>query len=359
MNNAAAGERSPQVAVAAAAGLQSTSASTQQEFRQGREPFSQQVRQRFGRGAGQYEQEARLQQAMAWRLARLCTDLPLPAGPCADLGAGTGLLSRALQAHHRELRQRPPLQLDLCPELLARNPLAGLSGPLTGRNVRSDLCGEPCSDLLRAPRNDRPNDHGPGGPEAQASCGQVIASRDPLIGNSSDSQASASHDGKANGLIWDLNDGLPAQLNQAALLASSFALQWLEDPAGSLARWCHQLGPGGWLVLAVPTAGSFPQWQDAAERAGVPCTALALPDADRLRQAARSSGLRLQHDRRLRFSRPRQGGLRTLRHLQRLGAGASPCQALSTGQLRRLLSHWPAASPLTWEVLLLIAQRQG
>ncbi len=85
--------------------------------------FSGRVRQGFGRGAASYEAQARLQQGLAWRLGRLCRDLPLPAGPCADLGAGSGLLSRALLAQRPSLA-KPPLQLDLCPELLARNPLA-------------------------------------------------------------------------------------------------------------------------------------------------------------------------------------------------------------------------------------------
>jgi len=86
--------------------------------------FSSRVRQGFGRSAASYEAQARLQQGVAWRLGRLCRDLPLPAGPCADLGAGSGLLSRALLAQRPSLA-KPPLQLDLCPELLARNPLAG------------------------------------------------------------------------------------------------------------------------------------------------------------------------------------------------------------------------------------------
>lgn len=379
MNAAAAGELSPQGSVSAA-GQPGSATPAQLEPRQSRGPFTQQVRQRFGRGAGQYEQEARLQQAMAWRLARLCADLPLPAGPRADLGAGTGLLSRALQQHHPELRQRPPLQLDLCPELLARNPLAGLSDPLSGvqlsgvqlsggqlsggdvhSDVRNDIHSGLLSKLRSDPASDGPSEHGPrrpGGPGG--SRGQTPVSQDPLIGSAcaSNSPASDSHHDRSNGLIWDLNRGLPDALNDAALLVSSFALQWLENPAGSLAQWCQRLGPGGWLVLAVPTAGSFPQWRHAAEQAGVPCTALVLPEADALLQAARSSGLSLRQDQRLRFSRPRQGGQQTLRHLQRLGASASPCQALSTGQLRRLLRHWPATSPLTWEVLLLIAQRQ-
>lgn len=235
------------------------------------------VRHHFGRRAADYEAQALVQRAVACRLGRLCRDLPLPAGPRADLGAGSGLLSRALAAQGL-------LQLDLCPELLQRNPL-------------------------------QPH------------------------------------------LVWDLNQGLPPALRGAALLVSGFALQWLDDPSGQLAHWCRALAPGGWLALAVPTAGSFPQWHRAAAAAGVPCTALELPQADRLIHAAAAAGLRLGHGRLLRFSRPRQGGLPTLRHLRRLGAGASRRPPLSAGELRRLLAHWPVEEPLTWEVLLLVGHR--
>ncbi len=241
--------------------------------------LSGQVRRQFGRRAADYDRHALLQRAVACRLGRLCRDLPLAAGPRADLGAGSGLLSRALPAQGL-------LQVDLCPELLARNPL----GP---------------------------------------------------------------------SLLWDLNGGLPPQLRGAALLASAFALQWLDDPAGQLAHWCRSLAPGGWLVLAVPTAGSFPQWHRAAAAAGVPCTALELPAADRLIAAATTSGVHLGHRRVLRFSRAHQGGLRALQHLQRLGAGATCRPPLAAGELRRLVAHWPREQALTWEVLLLVGRREG
>ena len=169
------------------------------------------VRRHFGRRAAGYEAQALLQRAVACRLGRLCRDLPLPAGPRADLGAGSGLLSRALPAQGL-------LQLDLCPELLQRNP--------------------------QQPQ-----------------------------------------------LVWDLNAGLPTALQGAALLVSGFALQWLDDPVGQLGHWCRALAPGGWLALAVPTAGSFPQWRRAADAADVACTALELPAADRLLHAAIASEL--------------------------------------------------------------------
>jgi malonyl-CoA O-methyltransferase len=242
------------------------------------------VRQGFGRGAASYEAQARLQQGVAWRLGRLCRDLPLPDGPCADLGAGSGLLSRALLAQRPSLDQ-PPLQLDLCAELLARNPLAA---PAT--------------------------------------------------------------------TTWDLNRGLPPQLQDAGLLLSSFALQWLDDPTAQLAHWAGRLAPGGWLALAVPVAGSFDTWHLAARAAAVPCTGLPLPDPDRLIQAVIRAGLERLQTQRLRFSCTPRDGLATLRLLRSLGATASRQPPLDAGQLRRLLAHWPSA-PLRWEVLVLVGQR--
>jgi len=255
---------------------------------------SARVRAGFASQAHAYERHAALQRAIAWRLARHCRDLPLPAGPAADLGAGSGLLGQALTEQARASRPfawlegRRLLQLDLCPELLARNPAARRWG----------------------------------------------------------------------GRLWDLEQGLPAELCGAALLCSSFALQWLSRPAVQLERWCQHLAPGGWLVLAVPTADSFPQWRRAAARAGVPFTGLELPRAADLEAVARRE-LVVRRLQRLRFSRHHGGGHRFLRQLRALGAGTSPHPPLNAPQLRRLLQHWPTDEPVTWELLLLIGRKPG
>lgn len=247
--------------------------------------FSALVRQRFGRRADDYDARARLQRGVAWRLARACRGLSLPAGPCADLGAGTGLLSQALGHCCPQLALQ---QVDLSGALLARNPFAGTPLP---------------------------------------------------------------------GLEWDLNQGLPSGLEQAALLASNFALQWLADPAAELERWCLQLRPGGWLALAVPSSGTLAAWQAAARAAGVPCTALPLPDAERLIQVA-AGPLQLQLCRRLRFTARERDGREVLRQIRDLGAGASPRRPLRPGQLRALLQHWPTAPALRWEVLMLLGRKR-
>lgn len=246
------------------------------------DPFTQSVRRSFGRQAANYNDHAQLQRAVAWRLARHCRDLVIPAGPCADLGAGSGLLSLALQVHRPDLK---PSQIDLCPELLARNPLAS-----------------------------------------------------------------------AQPVGWDLNQGLPQDLRNPSLLLSSFALQWLEHPTHQLEHWCRQLRPGGWLVLAVPTAGSFPQWRLASEAAALPWSGLALPVASELVAVAERE-LQLRQRQLLRFQQPSTSPLAFLRSLCKLGAQASRTPPLGPAALRRLLAHWPAENRITWSVQLLIGQR--
>ena len=245
--------------------------------------FSRRVEERFRRGAAHYASGALLQRAVAWRLVHCLHPQPLPEGPWADLGAGSGAVALALQHQAPQLLlQHPGLQVDLSAALLAQNPLAQQQ------------------------------------------------------------------------LLWDLNQGLPQGLEDAALLTSSFALQWLDEPALQLGRWCHALRPGGLLALAVPTAGSFRQWHQAAERAGVPCTALPLPDAGAL--VAACDQLEPVRCQRLRFSRP-ASGLALLKQMRSIGADAHRGPGVTAGQLRRLLRHWPAG-PTSWEVLLLLGRRR-
>ena len=249
--------------------------------------FSTRVERCFRGGAATYQSNASLQAAVAARLARLARPLAshLPPGPRADLGAGSGLLARAIEAQ--------------------------LGGPSL---LRLDACGS----LLQ---QEQTADHG--------------LQR-----------------------LWDLNQGLPEELNGAGLLASSFALLWLEQPERQLSRWCDALRPNGALLLAVPCRGSFRIWHQAANSAGVHCTALPLPDAQALQQRA-ASALHLHHSQLLRFSRPNRGARPFLHQIKAIGAQASPAARLKPGELRRLLRQWPGPEhAIVWHVLVLLGQKR-
>ncbi|SBO44607.1 methyltransferase domain-containing protein [Cyanobium sp. NIES-981] len=246
-------------------------------------PAQLRVVEGFALRASRYNHHARLQRSLAWRLAHHSLELPLPSGPMADLGAGSGLVGQALLQQGFQGRL---LQVDACPALLAHNPLAARHGAL----------------------------------------------------------------------LWDLNQGLPAELGNSALLISSFVLQWLDRPAERLETWCRQLAPGGWLLLAVPTAGSFPQWTGAARAAGVRCTRWPLPSSHGLTAMA-AGQLEIHLLRRLHFSLTYADGLAFLQQLKELGAGTSRQPPLAPQELRRLLQHWPSSGLVTWNVLLLIGQK--
>lgn len=161
-------------------------------------------------------------------------------------------------------------------------------------------------------------------------------------------------------LHHDLARGLPPLPAPPSLLASSFCLHWLASPAQHLQQWCQALAPDGVLALAVPIAGSFPQWQSAAATASVPYTALAFPTADELHDAVADH--RVLVDQQLRFTQSSREASQLLRAFADIGAEATQHDPLNGGAMRRLLRAWPrngvtADVSLTWSLQLLLVRR--
>lgn len=73
-----------------------------------------------------------------------------------------------------------------------------------------------------------------------------------------------------------------------ALVASSFALQWLPDSNALVRNIFDHLLPGGKLIFSVPSEKSFPEWKTACRAAGVPYTGNLLPDIESLGQCFES-----------------------------------------------------------------------
>ena len=246
---------------------------------------SDHVLERFSRAAPTYENDAVLQQAMAWRLAQLTCRLPIPPGLWADLGSGTGHLAAALEACHPG---QQVMRVDGSASMLERHP----SGARTLRH--------------------------------------------------------------------DLSSGLPDWPVPPQLLASSFVLHWLPDPPQQLRSWVEALPDQGWLALAVPIAGSFPQWHQAARDAKQPCTALTMPARDQL-IATLPDGI-IQLEQCLSFTQRALNPLQLLRPMSSIGASVTNGGRLSPGQWKAILRAWPKSNhqrrfALTWRMLILMVKR--
>ncbi|BBL85953.1 biotin biosynthesis protein BioC (chromatophore) [Paulinella micropora] len=83
------------------------------------ESFHRKIAYHFDSAHSNYEPAARLQQSVAWRLARQIKYCTLPKGLRLDLGAGTGFLSRAIEAHKPDQRV---ISIDRSMTLLGCNP---------------------------------------------------------------------------------------------------------------------------------------------------------------------------------------------------------------------------------------------
>ena len=168
------------------------------------------------------------------------------------------------------------------------------------------------------------------------------------------------HHSHCSTTLHDLNLGLPHWETDPQLIASSFALHWLDNPASHLQHWQNALPTGGWLALAVPVRGSFPEWHTAAAQSGEPCTALPLPDPTQLLSSI--STATIQTKRCLSFTQTAVQPMALLKPIQSIGASATPVASLSMCGWRRLLRAWPDAQgsagvTLTWKILLLLLKR--
>jgi malonyl-CoA O-methyltransferase len=125
-------------------------------------------------------------------------------------------------------------------------------------------------------------------------------------------------------------------------------------------HWFECLAPGGWLVVALPVAGCFPQWHESARQAGVPCSALRFPTAKALTTSLPKQQIRQQQQ--LNFSEQASQITALLRPMQTIGAGSTTHSALSVKQWRQLSAHWPDRSVegqvrLSWLIQLLVIER--
>jgi len=170
----------------------------------------------------------------------------------------------------------------------------------------------------------------------------------------------AQHSEKSVKQLWDLNDGLPRWSEKPNLLASSFVLHWLDNPQKKLKEWLSAISLDGWIALAIPIKGSFPEWYEAAEKADLTCTALDLPSYDSLIRVVPTQNILYNKIEIIKQTAERATSL--LKPMIKVGAHSSHKEQLSISDWRHLLSFWPISNQdeevsLSWSIQFLLIKR--
>ena len=168
------------------------------------------------------------------------------------------------------------------------------------------------------------------------------------------------HSEKSIKKLWDLNNGLPEWSEKPNLLASSFVLHWLDNPQNLLRQWFNSLSLDGWIALAIPIKGSFPEWYEAAEKANLTCTAVDLPSYDSLIRVVPKKSILYNKIEVIKQTEKRATSL--LKSMVKVGAQSSKKEQLSVSDWRHLLSFWPVSHKdkkvsLSWSIQFLLIKR--
>jgi malonyl-CoA O-methyltransferase len=125
-----------------------------------------------------------------------------------------------------------------------------------------------------------------------------------------------------------------------ALILSSFAIQWFEQPTETLQHWLKHLEPKGLIGLAFPTCDSFPEWRGVCDRLQIPFTANALPDVHKLLQDL-SPEIRVFYSKEMILTTSHRNAADFFRSLKAIGAGMNTSgQTLTPTQMKKLIQTW-------------------
>ena len=160
--------------------------------------------------------------------------------------------------------------------------------------------------------------------------------------------------------MWDLNKGLPNWDTKPNLLASSFALHWLNNPLEKLRDWSNSLAKNGWMAIAVPIEGSFPEWKRASIKAKVAFNAFPFPSESGI--VSSLQGTKIKYESIETFTQKDSKVFPLLKSIVDVGGKTSTQPKLTVGELKKLIQSWPRERKvqrfnLTWLIKIIITQK--
>ena len=160
-------------------------------------------------------------------------------------------------------------------------------------------------------------------------------------------------------ILWDLNDDLPPNINNASLIISSFCFHWLNEPEKKLRKWYERLLPGGLLIVLFPNNKSFPEWKDTCKRNDIEYSGIALPCTNSLQRFVKENEIFLIKEFNYRETFPNIYKL--FKSITNVGAQTTQKRRKTVSELKLMQEKWPkdqdAKVNLTWAISILILKK--
>ena len=160
-------------------------------------------------------------------------------------------------------------------------------------------------------------------------------------------------------ILWDLNDDLPPNINNASLIISSFCFHWLNEPEKKLRKWYERLLPGGLLIVLFPNNKSFVEWKDTCKRNNIEYSGIALPCTNSLQRFVKENEIFLIKEFNYRETFPNIYKL--FKSITNVGAQTTQKRRKTVSELKLMQEKWPkdqdAKVNLTWAISILILKK--
>lgn len=160
-------------------------------------------------------------------------------------------------------------------------------------------------------------------------------------------------------ILWDLNNELPATINDCALITSNFCLHWLNNPEKKIKNWFNKLRSGGYLIISYPTQECFPEWKETCKKIDIEYSGLSFLNTDELSKDFNSD--EICYSKKFLYKENFPNVYKLFRSIVNVGAKSSRCKRKTVKELKSMQKFWPKNQNntvnLSWEISIQIIKK--
>jgi len=160
-------------------------------------------------------------------------------------------------------------------------------------------------------------------------------------------------------ILWDLNNDLPAEINNCSLITSNFCIHWLNNPEKIIKNWFSKLIPGGFLIISYPTKGCFPEWKNTCRKIDIEYSGLSFICSKELLKNFKSNEIYCSEN--FIYLENFEDVYKLFRSLINVGAQSTNCKRKTIKELKEMQNSWPKnynnEVNLSWEIDIQIIRK--